>query len=213
MLLILVRCYKVILLLVVAKCGIKLCQSSETSYQSDNLPISCLDLPSRRGCCITYGNIMRYCECKLCIQCVKYAHGQKAQAQYISKVLMKSNAKLGGFTNTVFGPVTSKKAILDNSVVIIGADVSHAAHGLNGTSMAAMTVSMNAKATRYAADVETNGNRVEVMTNENIEKHFASLIKNDWSRIGRERLVMASCVSCCVLAKSLPRHSKPTNIS
>ncbi|THZ29175.1 Piwi-domain-containing protein [Aureobasidium pullulans] len=133
---------------------------------------------------ITYGKIKRFCECKLGIpsQCVQYAHVQKAQAQYISNVLMKFNAKLGGFTNTVFGPVTSKKAILDNSVVIIGADVSHAAPGLNGPSMAAMTVSMNANATRYAAAVETNGHRVEMITDENIEKHIISLIKNGWSR-------------------------------
>ncbi|THV67390.1 Piwi-domain-containing protein, partial [Aureobasidium pullulans] len=85
-------------------------------------------------------------------------------------------------TNTVFGLVTSKKALLDNSVVIIGADVSHAAPGLNGPSMAAMTVLMNTNATRYAAAIETNGHRVEMITDEKIKKHIISLIKNGWSR-------------------------------
>jgi len=131
---------------------------------------------------ITYGRIKRYCECALGIpsQCVQYGHVQKAQPQYISNVLMKFNAKLGGFTNTAFTAQTVK-GILDASTVVIGADVSHSAPGIPGPSMAAMTVSMNVQATRYAAAVETNGHRVEMITDENIEKHIMSLIKNGWS--------------------------------
>ncbi|CAC9887733.1 unnamed protein product [Aureobasidium pullulans] len=91
---------------------------------------------------------------------------------------MKFNATLGGFTNTVFGPITLKEAILDNSVVIISADVSYAAPGLNGPSIAAITISMNANATRYAAAVKTNSYRVEMITDKNIEKHIISLIEN-----------------------------------
>ncbi|TIA55856.1 Piwi-domain-containing protein [Aureobasidium pullulans] len=148
---------------------------------------------------ITHGEIKRYCECKLGIppQCVQYAHVQKAPAQYISNVLMKFNAKLGGFTNTVFGPVTSKKALLDNSVVIIGADVSHAAPGLNGPSMAAMTVSMNDNATRYAAAIEASGHSVETITDEtieNIEKHIISPIENGWSTQAGQGKIPATVV-------------------
>jgi eukaryotic translation initiation factor 2C len=47
-----------------------------------------------------------------------------------------------------------------------------------GEDMAAMTVSMNVQGTRYAATVETNGHRVEMVTDENVEKHIMSLIKN-----------------------------------
>ncbi|CAD0106681.1 unnamed protein product [Aureobasidium uvarum] len=136
-----------------------------------------------------YGKIKRFCECKLGIpsQCVQYAHVQKAQPQYISNVLMKFNAKLGGFTNTAFTPQTAK-GILDNTTVVIGADVSHSAPGLKGPSMAAMTVSMNLQGTRYAAAVETNGYRVEMITDENIEKHIMSLIKNGWvNKVGQGR--------------------------
>ena len=131
---------------------------------------------------ITYGRIKRFCECNLGIpsQCVQYGHVQKGQAQYISNVLMKFNAKLGGFTNTAFGAQTAK-GILDTSTVVIGADVSHSAPGIRGPSMAAMTVSMNVQGTRYAAAVETNGHRVEMITDENIEKHIMSLIKNGWA--------------------------------
>jgi eukaryotic translation initiation factor 2C len=148
---------------------------------------------------ITHGEIKRYCECKLGIspRCVQYAHVQKAPAQYISNVLMKFNAKLGGFSNTVFGPVTSKKPILDNSVVIIGADVSHAAPGLNGPSMAAMTVSMNDNATRYAAAIEASGHRVETITDEtieNMEKHIISPIENGWSTQAGQGKIPATVV-------------------
>jgi eukaryotic translation initiation factor 2C len=130
----------------------------------------------------TYGRIKRYCECALGItsQCVQYAHVQKAQPQYISNVLMKFNAKLGGFTNTAFTAQTVK-GNLDSSTVVIGADVSHSAPGLKGPSMAAMTVSMNVQGTRYAAAVETNGYRVEMITDENIKKHIISLVKNGWA--------------------------------
>ncbi|THZ05043.1 hypothetical protein D6C91_10528 [Aureobasidium pullulans] len=91
---------------------------------------------------------------------------------------MKFNAKLGSFTNTVFGPVTLKEAILDNSIVIISANVSYAAPGLNSPSIAAITISINANATCYAAAIKTNSYRVEMITNKNIEKHIISLIKN-----------------------------------
>jgi eukaryotic translation initiation factor 2C len=57
-----------------------------------------------------------------------------------------------------------------------------------GEDMAAMTVSMNVQGTRYAATVETNGHRVEMITDENVEKHIMSLIKNGWSlKVGQGR--------------------------
>lgn len=139
---------------------------------------------------ITYGKLKRYCECRLGVvsQCVQWAHVQKAQGQYISNVLMKFNAKLGGFTNSTFGPKT-QKGHFDPRTVIIGADVSHAAPGTSAASMAAMTVSMNSIATRYAAAVETNGHRVEMITDENVEKHIMSLIKNGWvPRVGQGQM-------------------------
>ncbi|CAD0083698.1 unnamed protein product [Aureobasidium vineae] len=46
----------------------------------------------------------------------------------------------------------------------------------------AMPVSMSATTTHYAAAVETNGHRVEMITDENIEKHIITLIQNGCSR-------------------------------
>ncbi|THX66981.1 hypothetical protein D6D04_10871 [Aureobasidium pullulans] len=58
--------------------------------------------------------------------------------------------------------------------------MSYAAPGLNSPPIAAITVSINANATRYAAGVKTNGYRVEIITDKNIEKHIISLIKNGY---------------------------------
>ncbi|KAH0345563.1 hypothetical protein KCU81_g4297, partial [Aureobasidium melanogenum] len=116
---------------------------------------------------VVYGKIKRYCECKLGIpsRCVQYAHAQKAQPQYISNVI---------------------KGILENSTVVIGADVFYSTPGLRGPSMAAMTVSMNVQGTRYATAVGTNGYRVEMITNENIKKHITSLARNGWmNKVGQ----------------------------
>lgn len=52
--------------------------------------------------------------------------------------------------------------------MIIGADVSHAAPGIGAPSYAAMTVSMDRHACRYAAGVQTNGYRVEMISTRNM---------------------------------------------
>ncbi|CAC9892102.1 unnamed protein product [Aureobasidium pullulans] len=56
--------------------------------------------------------------------------------------------------------------------------MSYAAPSLNSPSIAAITVSINANATRYATAIKTNSYRVEMITDKNIEKHIISLIKN-----------------------------------
>lgn len=63
--------------------------------------------------------------------------------------------------------------------MIIGADVSHAAPGSQAASFAALTVSMDAAAVRYAAAVETNGVRVEMIATRNIEDMLRPLLR-EW---------------------------------
>lgn len=72
--------------------------------------------------------------------------------------------------------------------MIIGADVSHAAPGSNGASFAAMTMSMDRLAARYAAAVETNGIRVEMIATQNIEDMLRPLIQNWQENVGGGRL-------------------------
>ncbi|KAF2716205.1 Piwi-domain-containing protein [Polychaeton citri CBS 116435] len=128
-----------------------------------------------------YGRIKRSAECRYGVvsQCMQYAHVMKGQAQYISNVCMKFNAKLGGITARAVGPKTGgPTGIFSTPTVIIGADVSHAAPGSQAASMAAMTMSQDRLATRYSVEVETNGYRTEMITTENLEKLFRAPLQN-----------------------------------
>lgn len=73
--------------------------------------------------------------------------------------------------------------------MIIGADVSHAAPGMvNAASFAALTVSMDLYCSRYAAAVETNGSRVEMIATTNIEEMLRPLIQHWMENAGQGRL-------------------------
>lgn len=128
-----------------------------------------------------YGRIKRSCECRYGVvsQCMQIAHVAKCQPQYISNVLMKFNGKLGGVTNRAIGPTSSgATGVFKTPTCIIGADVSHGPPGIKtATSMAAMTVSTDKLATRYAAACETNGYRQEMILPENIIKLLKPLLQ------------------------------------
>ena len=62
--------------------------------------------------------------------------------------------------------------------MIIGADVSHAAPGLEQESFAAMTMSLDKTCSRYGAAVESNGMRVEMISSENVKSMLSPLV--DW---------------------------------
>lgn len=72
--------------------------------------------------------------------------------------------------------------------MIIGADVSHGAPGSQAPSMAAMTVSMDKIAARYAAAVETNGHRVEMIATRNIEDMLKPLFQHWAETVGGGRM-------------------------
>jgi len=127
------------------------------------------------------------------------AHVQKAQPQYCSNVCMKLNAKLGGTTSKVSEGKPAKpffnrptmiigKLIHDscsNSLLIsLGADVSHASPGSVQASMAAITVSMDRIAARYAAAVQTNGHRVEMITEDNLREEWFPLFRQWVKNVG-----------------------------
>ncbi|KAI9834225.1 MAG: hypothetical protein M1819_003063 [Sarea resinae] len=125
-----------------------------------------------------YTRIKKSCDCRFGVvsQVVQNAHVQKCNAQYISNVCMKINAKLGGCTSKVGKkPPTGHFAV---PTMIIGADVSHPSPGSDAPSMAAMTVSLDKYCARYAAGCETNGHRVEMITTANIDCILRSLIMN-----------------------------------
>lgn len=100
-------------------------------------------------------------------------HVMKAQPQYCSNVCMKVNAKLGGTSCKV----ASTSLPFPRPTMIIGADVSHAGAGSPQASMAAITVSFDKICCRYAAAVQTNGHRVEMIHQTNIKTMLIPLIK------------------------------------
>jgi eukaryotic translation initiation factor 2C len=107
-------------------------------------------LPGRDSA--TYERLKKSMECRFGIvsQMLAVNHVRKAQPQYCSNVCMKVNAKLGGITCKIAqpGPTFSRPTM------VIGADVSHASPGSIQASTCAITMSMDADATRYAAYVQ-----------------------------------------------------------
>lgn len=91
----------------------------------------------------------------------------KNTAQYISNVCLKVNAKLGGTTCTAGSKLMPRLNPKFGNIptMIIGADVSHAAPGVDDQgSFAAITMSLNKTLNRFAAHVQNNGPRVELIT-------------------------------------------------
>ncbi|KAL8996468.1 MAG: hypothetical protein Q9169_004018 [Polycauliona sp. 2 TL-2023] len=125
-----------------------------------------------------YLRIKKSCDCRYgsFTQCVQGAQVIKNNPQYHSNVLMKVNAKLGGCTARVAMPTPSGH--FNRPTMIIGADVSHAAPGVGAPSYAAMTVSMDKYAARYAAGVQTNGFRVEMISTRNLRDMLIPLIRH-----------------------------------
>ncbi|KAF3491565.1 eukaryotic translation initiation factor 2c [Arthroderma uncinatum] len=125
-----------------------------------------------------YSRIKKSCDCRFGVpsQVLQGQQVVKCNGQYISNVLMKINAKLGGTTARVTSKTSSG---LPPYTMIIGADVSHSSPGSFSPSMAAMTVSMDTFGGRYTAGCETNGERVEIISQANVKSILSPLIR-EW---------------------------------
>ncbi|KAL8671085.1 MAG: hypothetical protein Q9168_004410 [Polycauliona sp. 1 TL-2023] len=151
----------------------------------------------------TYLLIKKSCDCTFGVfsQCVQAEKAVKAEYGFLSNLLMKFNAKLGGTTNIIasqsrviegFGNVSIKppgtpagpppQPASPPPAMYIGADVSHPAPGSQAPSYAAMTVSMDKDAARYAAAVQTNGTRDEIISTGNLNSCLRPLIER-WKEI------------------------------
>ncbi|OJJ51616.1 hypothetical protein ASPZODRAFT_435068 [Penicilliopsis zonata CBS 506.65] len=135
----------------------------------------------------TYLRIKKSCDCRWGVpsQVLQSAHVSKANPQYISNVLMKVNAKLGGTTARAI-PKVPEAALRPHSM-IIGADVSHPHMGVWSPSMAAMTVCMDTFGGRYWGACEANGDRVEIINRSNIEVILLPLVREWMSTVGQGR--------------------------
>lgn len=139
----------------------------------------------------TYERLKKNLDCRYGIvsQMMQAAHVRKANPQYCSNVCMKLNAKLGGTTCKSTPTAASKipNTFFKVPTLIVGADVSHPSPGSPQASMAALTVSMDADACRYAAAVQTNGYRVEMITKANIRTMFIPLVKAWILKVGNNK--------------------------
>ena len=126
-----------------------------------------------------YQRLKKSCECRYGVvsQCMQIAQALKGSPQYYSNVLMKFNAKLGGTTaRSISDPLSGFKG-MSKPTMFVGADVSHASPGSDQASMAAITVSFDKIAARYAAVCQTNGRRVEMITQANMNNMLGPLVK------------------------------------
>jgi eukaryotic translation initiation factor 2C len=134
-----------------------------------------------------YTRIKKSCDCRFGVasQVLQSAQVVKCNGQYISNVLMKINAKLGGTTARISSKITNG---LPPFTMIVGADVSHSSPGSLAPSMAAMTVSMDQFGGRYTAACETNGEHVEIITQANIQSMLSPLFREWVMTIGQGRV-------------------------
>ncbi|KAH7394184.1 Piwi domain-containing protein [Phaeosphaeria sp. MPI-PUGE-AT-0046c] len=139
-----------------------------------------------------YRRIKKACDIRFGVasQVLQAKHVMSASPQYISNVCMKVNAKLGGVTSVAKSNVIPKCAPKSASIptMVVGADVSHPAPGAGSgeaASFAAITMSADPHFTKYWAEVQTNGNRVEMITTSNITEHFGFMVKNWMQRLGQ----------------------------
>ncbi|KAG5959309.1 hypothetical protein E4U56_005050 [Claviceps arundinis] len=99
--------------------------------------------------------------------------------RYISNVCLKVNAKLGGATARTMPPWEARTTYFpeDRPTMIIGVDISHGDPDGESPSIAAMTMAVDRDALRYAAAVQSNGYRVEMLTKTNVRTMFSTLFE------------------------------------
>ena len=129
-----------------------------------------------------YERLKKSADCRFGIlsQVVNGSAVTNNNGQYHSNVCMKVNAKLGGATSRTMPPWKSQQRTYfpkERPTMIVGVDISHGSPGTPLASTAAMTMSVDRDANRYAAVVETNGYRVEILTPANVHFMFGQLTK------------------------------------
>ncbi len=137
-----------------------------------------------------YTRIKKSCDCRYGVvsQVMQLAQVMKGNPQYYSNVLMKVNAKLGGCTTSAEPHASSGFKGLKEPTMFIGADVSHASPGSPQASMAALTVSFDRFGGRYAAACQTNGHRVEMISEDNWRSMLKPLVTQWQSNVGGGKL-------------------------
>ena len=137
-----------------------------------------------------YQRIKKSADCRYGVvsQVMQLQQVLKGNPQYYSNVLMKVNAKLGGCTSQAIPNAASGNKGMSAPTMFIGADVSHASPGSLQASMAALTVSFDRHAGRYAAACQTNGYRVEMISEPNMRSMLGPLVTQWTNQVGGGKL-------------------------
>ncbi|KAI7870721.1 Piwi domain-containing protein [Spinellus fusiger] len=116
-------------------------------------------------------------------QCVQSKHIADAKKQYCANVCLKVNMKLGGM-NLFLSP-SQIPFIAQRPTILFGADVTHPAPGdMNRPSVAALTASMDARASRYASAIRVQANRTEIIAD--LANMVKELLKNFYQSCGQK---------------------------
>ncbi|EXJ75664.1 uncharacterized protein A1O5_00171 [Cladophialophora psammophila CBS 110553] len=136
-----------------------------------------------------YLRIKKSCDCRFGVvsQVMQIQQVLKGNPQYYSNVLMKVNAKLGGTTSQAVPHKDSGFKRFSVPTMIIGADVSHASPGSQQASMAAITVSFDRFGGRYVAACQTNGRKMEMISEANWRDILRPLVTEWMSQVGGGR--------------------------
>lgn len=128
----------------------------------------------------SYMRIKKSCDCRWGVpsQVLQSRHCMDNKPQYISNVLMKVNAKLGGVTNRAI-PKTPISTLRPQSI-IIGADVTHPMLGVWTPSLAAMCISNDPQGISYMGGCQSNGDLKEIIKPENIREILLPLMM-EWN--------------------------------
>lgn len=116
-------------------------------------------------------------------QCVQSKHIADAKKQYCANVCLKVNMKLGGMNLFLSPPQIP--FISQRPTIVFGADVTHPAPGdMNRPSVAAVTASMDARASRYASAIRVQANRIEIIAD--LGNMVKELLKSFYQTCGQK---------------------------
>ncbi|KAI9497727.1 Piwi domain-containing protein [Zychaea mexicana] len=116
-------------------------------------------------------------------QCVQSKHIADAKKQYCANVCLKVNMKLGGMNLFLSPPQIP--FISARPTIILGADVTHPSPGdMNRPSVAAVTASMDARASRYASAIRVQANRTEIIAD--LGSMVKELLKSFYQSCGQK---------------------------
>ncbi|GBC06892.1 hypothetical protein RclHR1_07120005 [Rhizophagus clarus] len=134
-----------------------------------------------------YAEIKRVCDTVIGVasQCIQGKYVRHAGRVYFTNVCLKINVKLGGM-NSFINP-SQMPFITQRPTIIMGADVTHPVPGDQNTghpSIAAVTASIDAKASRYVAAIRVQTGKQEVIGD--LAEMVKELLKTFYQTCGRK---------------------------